>query len=103
MYCLVRLQVFLRCNILVFGADEADLYVRGIAAGICQTLIQVDGVEREFSQIAPMRVKSITVLKDASATAVFGVRCANGVILTIFLNVVKVKAKFSFQLRQVLT
>ena len=41
----------------------------------------VDGVEREFSQIDPNEVQDISILKDASATAVFGVRGANGVIL----------------------
>jgi TonB-dependent SusC/RagA subfamily outer membrane receptor len=56
-----------------------DLYVRGIATwNNAKPLIQVDGVEREFSQIDPNEVESITVLKDASATAVFGVRGANG-------------------------
>ena len=44
-------------------------------------LIQVDGVERDFNEIDPNEVESITVLKDAPATAVFGVRGANGVIL----------------------
>lgn len=64
------------------GADAADIYVRGMATWNDATpLIQVDGVEREFSQIDPNEIESITVLKDASATAVFGVRGANGVIL----------------------
>ena len=44
-------------------------------------LIQVDGVERSMSDIDPEEIESITVLKDASATAVFGVRGANGVVL----------------------
>ena len=56
------------------GADAADIYVRGIATftGSSSPLIQVDGVEREMSQIDPNEIESITVLKDASATAVFG-------------------------------
>lgn len=41
----------------------------------------MDGVEREYSQIDPEDIESFSVLKDASATAVFGVRGANGVIL----------------------
>ena len=41
----------------------------------------MDGVERDFNDIDPSEIESITVLKDASATAVFGVRGANGVIL----------------------
>lgn len=41
----------------------------------------MDGVERSFTQMDPNEIESVTVLKDASATAVFGVRGANGVIL----------------------
>ena len=41
----------------------------------------VDGVERSFFRLDPNEIENITVLKDASATAVFGVRGANGVIL----------------------
>lgn len=44
-------------------------------------LVQVDGVERSIDHAAPEEIESITVLKDASATAVFGVRGANGVVL----------------------
>lgn len=66
------------------GADDPDIFVRGI--GTLSTsgstpLILVDGVERSFFQIDPNEVESVTLLKDASATAVFGVRGANGVIL----------------------
>ena len=65
------------------GADDMKLYIRGRAsfAGDNQPLIMVDGVEREFSQIAPDDIQSISILKDASATAVYGVRGANGVLL----------------------
>lgn len=65
------------------GADDMKIYIRGQAsfAGDNQPLVMVDGVEREFSQIAPDDIENISVLKDASATAVYGVRGANGVIL----------------------
>ena len=66
------------------GADSASIQVRGsgsLTAGLSSPLILVDGVEREFSQIDPNEIESISVLKDASSTAVFGVRGANGVIL----------------------
>jgi TonB-dependent SusC/RagA subfamily outer membrane receptor len=65
------------------GSDNAKIYIRGRAtfAGDGQPLVLVDGVEREFSQIAPDDIQAISVLKDASATAVYGVRGANGVIL----------------------
>jgi len=65
------------------GADDATINIRGRAtfAGDGTPLVMVDGVERSFSQIAPDDIESISVLKDASATAVYGVRGANGVIL----------------------
>ncbi len=65
------------------GADDASIYIRGRAtfAGDSQPLVLVDGVERSFSQIAPDDIETISVLKDASATAVYGVRGANGVML----------------------
>jgi len=65
------------------GSDDTQIYIRGRAtfAGDGQPLILVDGVERAYSQIAPDDIESISVLKDASATAVYGVRGANGVML----------------------
>ena len=66
------------------GADAATIKVRGMGtlnSDLSAPLILVDGVEREFSQIDPNEIESISVLKDASSTAVFGVRGANGVIL----------------------
>ena len=65
------------------GADDAKLNIRGRAtfAGDGSPLVLVDGIEREFSQIAPDDIETISVLKDASATAVYGVRGANGVLL----------------------
>ena len=64
------------------GSDAADIFVRGKATfNDASPLIQVDGVERSMSDIDPNEIESVTVLKDASATAVFGIRGANGVIL----------------------
>jgi TonB-linked SusC/RagA family outer membrane protein len=65
------------------GDDDAMIFIRGRAsfAGDGQPLILVDGVERPFSQIAPDDIESVSVLKDASATAVYGVRGANGVMI----------------------
>lgn len=68
-----------------FGADQADIRIRGIATlntGGANPLILVDGVERStYNNIDPHEIESINILKDASSTAVFGVRGANGVIL----------------------
>lgn len=66
------------------GRDGATIYVRGSGSlnnAMSKPLIMVDGVERDFSQIDPNEIESISVLKDASSTAVFGVRGANGVVL----------------------
>lgn len=81
------------------GADDATLYVRGVgslSADLSQPLMLVDGVERSFFQLDPNEVESITVLKDASATAVFGVRGANGVILVTTKRGTQGKAKINF-------
>ena len=64
------------------GADEPVIRIRGVGSlNSAEPLVLVDGVERSFSQLDPNEIESISVLKDASATAVFGVRGANGVIL----------------------
>lgn len=62
--------------------DNAEIFIRGKATtNSAQPLILVDGVESSFSRINPEDVEQFSVLKDASATAVYGVRGANGVIL----------------------
>lgn len=64
------------------GSDAATIFVRGKGTWVNSApLVQIDGVERSMDDIDPNEIESITVLKDASATAVFGVRGANGVIL----------------------
>ncbi len=65
------------------GQDNADFWIRGISTfGSNQRpLILVDGVERSMSDLSIEEVESISILKDASATAVYGVRAANGVVL----------------------
>ncbi|MDR2969099.1 MAG: TonB-dependent receptor [Tannerellaceae bacterium] len=64
------------------GADDPNIFIRGVGSlNSSNPLILVDGVERSFTQIDPNEVENISILKDASATAVFGVRGANGVIL----------------------
>lgn len=79
------------------GADAAEIFVRGKATWAdASPLIQVDGVQREMGDIDPSEIESITVLKDASATAVFGVRGANGVILITTKRGKEGKAKISF-------
>ncbi|MFC0513029.1 SusC/RagA family TonB-linked outer membrane protein [Mucilaginibacter angelicae] len=64
------------------GYDGSQIFIRGISTFTnASPLILVDGVERAFSNIDPEDIASFTILKDASATAVYGVRGANGIIL----------------------
>ena len=66
------------------GAENPSIYIRGTGAlsdELSKPLILVDGVERSFFQMDSHEIESITVLKDAASTAVFGVRGANGVVL----------------------
>ncbi len=80
------------------GADAAEIFIRGKATWENSSpLIQVDGVDREsMSDIDPNEIESISILKDASATAVFGIRGANGVILITTKRGKEGKAKISF-------
>jgi TonB-linked SusC/RagA family outer membrane protein len=65
------------------GNDAASIWIRGFGTynGNQSPLIMVDGVERSFDNIDPSEVETIAILKDATATAVYGVRGANGVVL----------------------
>ncbi len=65
------------------GEEDPRIYIRGAAAWNqdAQPLILVDGVKREIKAVDITSVATISVLKDASATAVYGVEGANGVIL----------------------
>lgn len=66
------------------GGDDAEIYIRGVStlnSANSKPLILVDGVERDYTQLDPEDIESFSVLKDASATAVYGVRGANGVLL----------------------
>lgn len=64
------------------GANSAEIIVRGLSSwNGSAPLALVDGVERDFTNLDPNEINSISVLKDASATAVFGAKGANGVII----------------------
>jgi len=64
------------------GDDASELLIRGRATlNDNGPLTMVDGIERAINQIDPNEIASLTVLKDASATAIYGTRGANGVIL----------------------
>ncbi|QNL51010.1 TonB-dependent receptor [Olivibacter sp. SDN3] len=64
------------------GVDAASLYVRGVSTiNNANPIIMVDGVERSMDYLDPNDVESVTILKDAAATAVLGMRGANGAVL----------------------
>lgn len=64
------------------GANDTKMYIRGKASWQnSDPLVLVDGIERAMNDVDMNEIESISILKDASATAVYGVRGANGVIL----------------------
>lgn len=65
------------------GQNIADFWVRGIGTfgANSSALVLIDGLEGDLNTIDPADVESFSILKDASATAVYGVRGANGVVL----------------------
>ncbi|MEX6688605.1 TonB-dependent receptor [Danxiaibacter flavus] len=67
------------------GKSAADIWIRGISTfgqgNSASPLILIDGVERDLNNVDPEDIESFTILKDASGTAVYGVRGANGVVV----------------------
>ena len=67
------------------GADESTLYIRGAGTwNDAEPLYVIDGVERnqaQFLRMDPSEIESFSILKDAAATAVYGSKAANGVVL----------------------
>lgn len=81
------------------GADQAGVFIRGLGTfGTNRSpLILVDGIQRSMDNLNVEEIESFSILKDASATAVYGVRGANGVILINTKHGSKGKAKTSFR------
>lgn len=65
------------------GSDGASLNIRGASsfASSNSPVVIVDGIRRSFDQLDPQEIESVTILKDASAAAVYGLQAAAGVIL----------------------
>ncbi len=66
------------------GNDQSTLRIRGVGtfSGSADPLVMVDGIETaNYNNIDPNEIESMSILKDASATAVYGIRGANGVLL----------------------
>ena len=74
--------VFVSQNSGEAGQDEISIRVRGIGTlNNSQPLIIVDGIEGDINLVNPNDIESISVLKDAASSAIYGSRAANGVIL----------------------
>ena len=83
------------------GANDAEIVIRGVSSfGNNSPLVLVDGVERDFASIDPDEVDNISVLKDASATAVFGAKGANGVIIVTTKTGTEGKPKMKISVQQ---
>lgn len=81
------------------GSTQSEILIRGrstFSSAGNQPLYIVDGVERDFNDLDPNDIESISVLKDASATAVFGVKAANGVVVVTTKRGLKGETKISF-------
>ncbi|SEW51856.1 SusC/RagA family TonB-linked outer membrane protein [Chitinophaga arvensicola] len=85
------------------GADNADFFVRGITTfgNNTRPLILIDGIElttTDLARLQPDDIASFSVMKDATATALYGARGANGVILVTTKQGAVGKAKISLRL-----
>ena len=80
------------------GEDMSEFWIRGISTfGANQgALVLVDGVERSFNEIPIEDIESFSVLKDASATAIYGQRGANGVVLVTTKQAKEGKARIEY-------
>lgn len=88
------------------GQDDSDIWIRGISTLTNRNegpLILVDGIERDFKQLDPEDIESVTVLKDAASTAVYGVRGGNGVIIITTKPGIVSKPQFSVDFYQGIT
>ncbi|MGQ1945735.1 SusC/RagA family TonB-linked outer membrane protein [Geofilum sp. OHC36d9] len=80
------------------GADQSDLYIRGRSSlNDDKALVVVDGIKIEggFEYMDPEEISSVSILKDAAATAVYGVEGANGVVIITTKRGHKGKARVS--------
>ena len=83
------------------GEDMSEFWIRGISTfGANQgALVLVDGIERSFNEIPVEDIETFSVLKDASATAIYGQRGANGVVLVTTKQGVPGKVKINAKIQ----
>lgn len=81
------------------GDNSASIYIRGKSSWQnTDPLVLVDGIERDMNDVDFNEIESISVLKDASATAVYGVRGGNGVILLTTKRGTEEKPRVNFSM-----
>ncbi len=88
------------------GQDDSDIWIRGISTLTNRNegpLILVDGIERSFNNLDPEDIASVTILKDAASTAVYGVRGGNGVVIITTKPGIVSKPRFSVDFYQGVT
>lgn len=87
------------------GSDQVSILVRGYSSynDSGTVLVLVDGVERDMNTVNPSDIESISVLKDAAACAVYGMKGANGVILVTTKRGTEGSASVSYTGRMVLS
>lgn len=79
------------------GHDAGSIRVRGIGTlGNSNAMVLIDGIESTMSNVDPNDIESISVLKDAASSAIYGVRAANGVVLITTKNGKSGKAKVQY-------
>lgn len=85
------------------GQDNAEFFIRGLGtfgSGKVDPLILIDGIEStatDMARLQPDDIESFSVLKDATAAAVYGARGANGVVLITTKSGLAGKTKFTFR------
>jgi TonB-linked SusC/RagA family outer membrane protein len=81
------------------GRNNSEFWIRGISTfgASSSALILVDGIERNFNELNVEDIQSFSVLKDASATAIYGQRGANGVVVITTKRGEEGKVNFNFK------
>lgn len=87
------------------GSESATIRIRGVGSftsAASSPLVLVDGIEWSMENVNPNDIESITVLKDASSTAIYGTRAANGVILITTKSGSEAKARVSYSYKGII-
>lgn len=87
------------------GSESATIRIRGtgsFTSGSSSPLVLVDGIEWSMENVNPNDIESISVLKDAASTAIYGTRAANGVILITTKNGSEQKARVSYSYKGII-